>query len=242
MLHWFLQAQPATLASLVGTLSAAKLGSAQRARARPAFTNAGPPEPPAVSHARPAWAAPLAAALWDAAAAPADLAVPLEPRCMGCTHAGVFAVCDGCAERWLQQAVKCTAFCWNIVRLSSGLSWFALAMRSKLMHNHQLWLPTNAGSIARRWNGGAAAADAAALAERCATSALAAARGAKLGAAEAAAAVDTLLSAVVAAGGGASQASAAALALQCAEQSASEHLAIRYGWAAFSAVLLAHME
>lgn len=92
-LHWLLQAQPATLAALVGALGAAKLGSAQRARARPAFTDAGLPEPPAVSHARPAWAAPLAAAVWDAAAAPADLAVPLEPRCVGMQEYLPCAVC-----------------------------------------------------------------------------------------------------------------------------------------------------
>jgi len=51
------QAQPASLAALVGALGARAPGGA-----------------------RPAWAAPLAAAARDAAAAPADLAVPLDPR------------------------------------------------------------------------------------------------------------------------------------------------------------------
>ena len=65
---------------------------------RSALIDAGPSEPPAVSHARPAWAAPLATALWEAAAAPADLAVPLEPRYMDCICAGVPAICSQHAE------------------------------------------------------------------------------------------------------------------------------------------------
>ena len=64
----------------MGALSPAKTGSAQRVPTRQAFADGDAPQPPAVSHARPAWAAPLAAAARDAAPAPADLAVPLEPR------------------------------------------------------------------------------------------------------------------------------------------------------------------
>jgi len=69
------QAQPASLAALVGALGARAPGGA-----RPAFADGQALAPPAVSHVRPAWAAPLAAAARDAAAAPADLAVPLDPR------------------------------------------------------------------------------------------------------------------------------------------------------------------
>lgn len=64
----------------MGALNPAKIGSAQRVPTRQAFADGDAPQPPAVSHARPAWAAPLAAAARDAAPAPADLAVPLEPR------------------------------------------------------------------------------------------------------------------------------------------------------------------